>query len=140
MDLLETEWQVRWTELAQDHMHWSFKIRGAEPLSCAGTVFIGIIIIISSSSRTESLKLQSMKWQTCLQADFSLHWCPSADSCWEMWNTYFNFHHYGKYSLSPSICRFQGSGKAIKIARNQNVFKKYLLQQNIFSNVDLMKC
>jgi hypothetical protein len=73
MDLMETECVVRWT-----HMHWSFKISGVEPLSYAGTVFIGIISS-SSSSSTESLKLHSMKWQTCLQAYFSLHWCPSGD-------------------------------------------------------------
>jgi len=52
-----------------------------------------------------------------------------------MWKTYFNFHHIGKYSLSPSICRFQGSGMVITIARNQNVFKKYLLQLNTFQTL-----
>jgi hypothetical protein len=57
MDLMETECKVSWTQLAQDHVHGSFKFRGVEPLGSAGTVFIGII----SSSSTESLKLQTMK-------------------------------------------------------------------------------
>jgi len=60
MDLMETACEVRWKQLALDHVHWSFKISGVEPLGSAGTVFIGIIII-SSSSSTESLKLKSMK-------------------------------------------------------------------------------
>jgi hypothetical protein len=59
MDLMETECEVSWTQLAQDHVHGSFKFRGVEPLGSAGTDFIGIIII--SSSSTESLKLQTMK-------------------------------------------------------------------------------
>jgi len=38
MDLMETECEVRWTQLALDHVHRSFKISGVEPLSSAGSL------------------------------------------------------------------------------------------------------
>jgi len=130
MDLMETECEVRWTQLVLDHVQWSFKISGVEPLGSAGTI-TGIIIISSSTESSSKVWSDKLFYQhISLFTDV-----PLVTSCWEMWKTYFNFHHYGKYSLSPSICRFQGSGKAITIACNQCVFKKYLLQQNTFQTL-----
>jgi hypothetical protein len=152
MGLTETECERRCIELAQDHVRWRSFVLVVLNL----WVLLALSLLVSPPppppppppavaaatgrllGSTESLKLHSMKWQTCVAAYFYSTqmplWSHAAEKCEKLY--LLSFHHCGTHSPHPSICCIchvvttigRECGVATSIVCNQNVFKKYLLK------------